>query len=202
MAVLIQKLKEAVLDENKQPVVIHRETDTDCVIMPDGVSTLSEFLVSIGTYGTRVITLSGAVTGSVQYNTASGAPIEIDVDVTDDGHNHTGATILMPEKDRVIISSGDKTITVSGVTLAELNALAGITGNIKQLLEGKAAADHDHDTVYVKKSEAGESGGVVPLGSNGKIAEQYLPQTGPAIQIGGTQPTNQKAGDLWFQEIT
>lgn len=173
MAVMIQKIKEAVLGENGETIVRHYETDTDCVLMPDGVNTLSTFLVNF--LGNRTIIVSGDVTGSVSYRPVDEGTVELEVEVTDDSHKHTGATVIMGAKNRVIVSGADNGIVVSSVTATELASLAGINGGIQAQLDQKAAGNHNHDTAYVKQISIGAAGGTAPLGADGKIPAQYLP---------------------------
>lgn len=173
MAVMIQKIKEAVLGENGETIVRHYETDTDCVLMPDGVNTLSTFLVNF--LGNRTIIVSGDVTGSVSYRPVDEGTVELEVEVTDDSHKHTGATVIMGAKNRVIVSGADNGIVVSSVTATELASLAGINGGIQAQLDQKAAGNHNHDTAYVKQTSVGAAGGTAPLGTDGKIPAQYLP---------------------------
>jgi len=173
VAQLILKRQEAILGDDKQPIVIHRETDTDCVIMPDGTHTLSEFLVNFGVLRTVVVT--GDASGMTSYNPSESGVVEIPVEVTDDSHGHSGATVHMTEGNRVVVSSEDKSLVVSVITANELSALAGINGSIQGQLNGKAAEDHNHDSTYLKQSSLGSVNGVVPLGPDGKISAKYLP---------------------------
>lgn len=173
MAVMYQKIKEAVLGENGETIIRHYETDTDCVLMPDGVNTLSTFLVNF--LGNRTIIISGDATGSVSYRPVEEGTVELEVEITDDSHKHTGATILMGTKNRVIVSGADNGIVVSPVTATELESLVGINGGVQAQLDQKAPGTHNHDTTYIKQTSVGAAGGTAPLDASGKIPAQYLP---------------------------
>lgn len=92
-----------------------------------------------------------------------------------DEHTHTGDEITLSEAERVVITDALKKLSTSTITKAELEMLANVTGNIQAQLNAKSASMHDHDTAYLKQGLLGANGGVVPLGSDGKIASQYLP---------------------------
>ncbi|MCM1295066.1 MAG: hypothetical protein NC311_05945, partial [Muribaculaceae bacterium] len=200
MAQMILKRQEVVLDDDKQPIIIHRETDTDCVIMPDGTHTLSEFLVNFGVRRTIVVT--GDASGAVSYNPSESGTVEIPVEITDDSHSHTGATVRMAEGSRVIVSSEDKGLAVSVITANELGALAGINGSIQAQLNGKAAEDHNHDSAYLKQSSLGAINGVVPLGADGKISAKYLPSyVDDAVEGVASEDLTDFVPNEWDEEL-
>ena len=136
--------------------IFHFETDSDMVLIEGRGTTLTQELNTL--LQKRTFTLTGDATGTV-----------------DDSHTHTGATIQVGEGGRVVVTAADKSIIVSEVTATELGYLAGVTSGIQAQLNGKAASNHDHDTVYLKQGLLGTNGGVAPLGADGKIASQYLP---------------------------
>lgn len=151
--------------------IFHFETDSDMVLIEGRGTTLTQELDTL--LQKRAYTLTGDVTGTVEV--AGGANVVISTEVGDDSHKHTGATIEVGAGDRVVITASDKSIIVSEVTSAELGYLSGVTSGIQAQLNGKAASNHDHDTVYLKQGLLGTNGGVAPLGADGKIASQYLP---------------------------
>lgn len=151
--------------------IFHFETDSDMVLIEGRGTTLTEELNLL--FQTRKYTLTGDVTGMVEV--AGGANVTIATEVGDDSHKHTGATLEVGEASRVVVTASDKSIIVSEVTATELGYLAGVTSGIQAQLNGKAAANHDHDSLYLKQALLGTNGGVVPLGSDGKISDQYLP---------------------------
>lgn len=199
MAYLVKKLAPIVYDDALNPVRIHYETDVDCVIMPDGKNTLATFLVNFT--GSRTIAISGGATGTVSYKPIDEGTVELEVEVTDDGHKHSGSTVVMPEPNRVLVSGADRRTGVSAVTATELGMLSGVTENVQTQLDGKSATGHSHDDVYVRKDQLGKSGGVATLGTDGKISEEFLPATAN-VQVSETAPTDQKEGDMWFEPIT
>lgn len=151
--------------------IFHFETDSDMVLIEGRGTTLTQELNTL--LQKRTFTLTGDVTGTVE--AAGSANVIISTEVGDDSHTHTGATIQVGEGGRVVVTAADKSIIVSEVTATELGYLAGVTSGIQAQLNGKAASNHDHDTVYLKQGLLGTNGGVAPLGADGKIASQYLP---------------------------
>lgn len=161
------------LDETlKVGTIIHFETDSS-VVMIDGETgvTLDDKLAIL--QRSRKITLSGDVSGAVTYNGTD--DVVINTTVADSSHAHVGSNVDVGTAHRVVISDGSKKLTVSNITSTELGYLDGVTANIQSQLNGKAASGHNHDSVYVKQTDVGASSGLVPLGADGKIAEQYLP---------------------------
>lgn len=132
MAKIVKKEQYVVYNETGNHEIHHFETDSDVVIMPTGV-TLSEWVAAISTY--RKIVLSGDVTGSAIFNTAKEGNIEIDAEVTDDSHQHTGATVKVEKPLRVVTSGASNDLVVSDVTSDELNTLKGVKSNIQKQLD-------------------------------------------------------------------
>ena len=91
------------------------------------------------------------------------------------GHTHTGTEVIVGAADGskiVVTDASGKLAGYNTVTLAQLAHLAGATSNIQTQLNNKAAANHDHEGVYVKETEKGTS---IPTMTDGKIDSQYLP---------------------------
>ena len=133
MAKITLKYREAVMDKDNNVIVIHRETDTDCVFMPDGIQTLSQFLMPLAGY--RAIHLSGAVTGAISFGIMADGIHELETEITDDSHGHSGSTVIMSAADRVIVSSAEHNLVVSEITTDELNCLKGIKSNVQDQLD-------------------------------------------------------------------
>ena len=172
MATVLRKMLADLTQAGVVRNVYHLETDSDCVYIGNSTSqTLSEVLTKL--QKNRTITLTGDVTGSATYNGVDN--VSINVAVSNDSHSHTGGTIDLTTGNRAVITDGNGHPTVSPVTSAELGYLDGVTSAIQTQLNNKAASNHNHDNVYVKLTDVGVSGKVVPLGEDGKISAQYLP---------------------------
>jgi len=151
--------------------VFHFETDTEMVLDEERGSTLKDDLNLL--FQKRAYTLTGDVTGTVEVTGVGNVVIE--AEVGNDSHTHTGATLQFDQAGRVLVTASDKSAVVSAVTATELGYLAGVTSGVQAQLNNKAASNHNHDSVYLKQALLGANGGVAPLGSDGKISEQYLP---------------------------
>ena len=95
-------------------------------------------------------------------------------DFADASHTHSGTEVLISGKPSKVVATDTqgKLTAVDGITLTELSYLSGLSGNVQNALNGKAASTHNHDSKYVAKSDLGVS---VPTMSSGKIDAQYLP---------------------------
>lgn len=172
MATTLRKMLADLTQAGVVRNVYHLETDSDCVYIGDSdTQTLSEVLTTL--QKNRTITLTGDVTGSATYNGVDN--VSINVAVSNDSHSHTGGTIDLTTGNRAVITDGNGHPTVSLVTSTELGYLDGVTSSIQTQLNNKAASNHNHDNAYVKLTDVGVSGKVVPLGDDGKISAQYLP---------------------------
>lgn len=172
MSTIVKVQHSQKVDATGAVQVYHYETDSDMVLIEGeaGVN-LTQKLATLTK--NRTISLSGGATGTATYNGIDS--VNIDVEVGDDSHEHTGATVKAGTAGRVVITSEDESLGVSPVTVEELGFLSGVTSAIQTQLNAKAADNHDHDTVYIKQIMIGSANGVVPLDSNGKILAQYLP---------------------------
>jgi hypothetical protein len=65
-------------------------------------------------------------------------------------------------------------LTSSAITVAELNYLDNVTGNIQEQLNLKSATTHNHNTLYYQKSETAK------------------------VTVSSTQPSSPAINDLWF----
>lgn len=128
----INKRQYAVVLADGKVEVYHFETDSDVVILPTGL-TLSQWIAEITTY--KKLVLGGGATGEALYNPAKPGNIELDVDITDDGHKHTGATVRVSEPLRVVTSGGDCDLVVTDVTTTELQCLKGVKSNIQTQID-------------------------------------------------------------------
>lgn len=172
MSTIVKVQHSQKVDATGAVQVYHYETDSDMVLIEGeaGVN-LTQKLATLTK--NRTISLSGGATGTATYNGIDS--VNIDVEVGDDSHEHTGATVKAGTAGRVVITSEDESLGVSPVTVEELGFLSGVTSAIQTQLNAKAADNHNHDTVYIKQIMIGSANGVVPLDSNGKILAQYLP---------------------------
>ena len=59
-------------------------------------------------------------------------------------HTHNAMDISVGTANRVLISNSSGTISTSGITNTELNYLSGVSSNIQNQLDDKAAASHTH----------------------------------------------------------
>lgn len=217
---------QKVSEKFEERVVFHFETDTKQVLVGDSEQTLDELLKVLD--GERTITLAGEVTGTVK--TDGHSNIVINTEVTPDGHDHTGATVKVDQPGRVVVSSDDKSITVSDITADELNTLSGVKSNIQSQLDAKVKAssvngnivvDGKELPVYVHPdmtitSETLDSvelaGGTELLGvkklstdKQGHVSElQLQPYVMPKVSrfwVSTTEPTGQVVGDFWLETL-
>jgi len=172
MSTIVKQQYGKKIDATGAIQIFHFETDSDMVLIEGEVGvTLSQKLASL--VKNRTISLSGGVTGSATYNGVDS--VSIDVEVGDDSHEHTGATIKVGTAGRVVITGEDESLNISAITETELGYLSGLTSNIQNQLNSKALSDHNHDAIYLKQILLGANSGIAPLDENGKILAQYLP---------------------------
>lgn len=148
---VVQRVQYAVkiseqYDERK---ILHFETDSDAVLIGNTNKTLTDTLQEIAT--PRKTTLSGDVTGTITASIYD--DVEMNVEVNDDSHVHTGGTLDVGEAGRVVITAEDGSVTVSDVTSDELTALSGVTGSIQDQLDNKIKASETNGNVLVDGDE-------------------------------------------------
>lgn len=199
MSTIVKVQHSQKVDATGAVQVYHYETDSDMVLIEGeaGVN-LTQKLAALTK--NRTISLSGGATGTATYNGIDS--VNIDVEVGDDSHEHTGATVKAGTAGRVVITSEDESLGVSPVTVEELGFLSGVTSAIQAQLNAKAADNHDHDTVYVRQIMIGSANGVVPLDSNGKILAQYLPSYVDDVIEGSINDDLTKFTDLEGNVVT
>lgn len=86
-----------------------------------------------------------------------------------------GTGVALATADRVVVTDANKKLSASTVKVTELGYLSGVTSALQTQLNSKSATNHNHSGVYIPQTTIGANGGIVPLGTDGKIAAQYLP---------------------------
>ncbi|MCM1230095.1 MAG: hypothetical protein NC489_08180 [Ruminococcus flavefaciens] len=218
---------QKVSENFEERIIFHFETDTKQVLVGDTQQTLDELLQVLD--GERSITLSGEVTGTVK--TDGHSNIVLETTVTPDGHDHSGSTVKVEEPGRVVVSTDDKSIIVSKVTVEELEMLSGVTANVQKQLDDKVKASETNGNILVDgvelpvyvhpKVESFESSELdsVDLDSGSKILSvkeiqvddkghisglTMQPYNMPMISkfwVSTEEPTGQVVGDFWLETL-
>lgn len=167
--------------------ILHVQTNSKLVLRPNdsadyaGAKTVEESLTSLETaVADKLDKLAGGVTGNLVSFGAEGAIADSGKKADDFAaaeHTHTGDDVTVgSEAGKVVVTGESGALTaLETVTSAELAYLTGVSSNIQTQLDGKAAAEHDHDGTYIKVTDKGTAEGVAPLDASGKIAASYLP---------------------------
>lgn len=126
---------------------------------------------NISALNTNVDNLSNSISGKQDTIIGAGSTITKD--------NLTG--------DRALISNNLGKIAISNITSTELGCLDGVSSNVQAQLNKKIG--RTYDATYGGKS----------IGINAERLDGYDSSFFVNVQTTVTQPTNQRANDLWFQ---